>query len=203
MCILFMRTEDFERFLRFVEDHSLQNKPDAEKLQTFISWCKRSDFEEVIIRLSSESKGGWGNNFLLDFTTNRIIISKKKFIRKFVDVGYIAGMAPFPYILISNQKLKPSDLKKRLITINPEHNLKGDRSSNFFIPYSEIQEIIIRKGIQSIVTNMLGSMITTNFLSIITSSDTYDYMLPVSKNGTFEQIRYWLSIVVPANLIAS
>jgi hypothetical protein len=197
-----MRTEDFNQFLRFAEDHSLQSKSDAEKIQTFISWCKKSGFEEVIIRLSSESKGGWGNNFLLDFTTNRIIISKKKFIRKFVDVGYIAGMAPFPYMLASNQKLKPADLKKRLIIINPEHNLKGHSSSNFFIPYSEIQEIIIRKGVQTLVTNMLGSMITTNFLTINTASDSYDYLLPVRKNGTFEQIHYWLSAVVPANVIA-
>jgi hypothetical protein len=198
-----MRTEDFDQFLRFAEDHSLQSKSDAEKIQTFISWCKKSGFEEVIIRLSSESKGGWGNNFLLDFTTNRIIISKKKFIRKFVDVGYIAGMAPFPYMLASNQKLKPADLKKRLIIINPEHNLKGHSSSNFFIPYSEIQEIIIRKGVQTLVTNMLGSMITTNFLTINTASDSYDYKLPVRKNGTFEQIHYWLSVVVPANVIAN
>ena len=198
-----MRTEDFDRFLRFAEDHSLQNKSDAEKIHTFISWCKRSGFEEVIIRLSSERKGGWGNNFLLDFTTDRIIISKKKFIRKFVDVGYIAGMAPFPYMLVSKQKSKPSDLKKCLIDINTVHNLKGDRHSNFFIPYSEIQEIIIRKGVQSMVTNMLGSMITKNFLIIKTLNDSYDYMLPVSKNGTFEQIRYWLSVAVPANVIAN
>ena len=198
-----MRIEEFERFLRFAEDHSLQSKSDAEKIQTFISWCKKNRFDELIIRLSSESKGGWGNNFLLDFTTDRIIIKKKRFIRKFVDVGYIAGMAPLPFMLISEQKLKPSDLKKRLRDINPERNLKGDRSSNFFILYSEIQEIIIRKGLQSVVTNMLGSMITRNFLTINTFNDSYDYMLPVSKNGRFEEIRYWLSVVVPANVIVN
>ena len=201
-----MRAEDFERFLTFAGDHSLQSKSDAEKIQTFISWCKRSGFEEVIIRLSSENKGGWGNNFLLDFTTFRIIISKKKFIRKFVDLGYIAGMAPFPYMLVSKQELKLSDLndlKKRPIIINPESILKKDSSSNFFIPYSEIQEIVIRKGVESVVTNMLGSMITTNFLTIKTLSNTYDYRLPVSKNGTFEEIHYWLSVVVPTNVLAS
>ncbi|MFL6339454.1 MAG: hypothetical protein ACJ718_10200 [Nitrososphaeraceae archaeon] len=198
-----MRTEDFDQFLRFAEDHSLQSKSDAEKIQTFISWCKKSGFEEVIIRLSSESKGGWRNNFLLDFTTNRIIISKKKFIRKFVDVGYIAGMAPFPYMLVSKQKLELSDLKKgSAIMINPEDSLEKDSSSNFFIPYSEIREVIIRKGVESVVTNMLGSMITANFLTIKTSSKTYDYRLPVSKNGTFEQIHYWLSVVVPAKVFA-
>jgi hypothetical protein len=202
MCVLFMQLEDFERFLIFAGDHSLQAKSDVEKIKTFISWCQRGGFEEVIIRLSSENKGGWGNNFLLDFTTHRIIISKKKFIRKFVDVGYIAGMAPFPYMLVSKQNLKLSDLKKRPIVLDPKSNLKSC-SSNFFIPYSEIQEITIRKGVESVVTNMLGSMITTNFLTINTSSIIHEYRLPVSKNGTFEQIHYWLSAVVPARVLAS
>src|SRR5919202_5263345 len=142
-----MRAYDFEQFLRFAGEHSLQSKSDAEKIQTFMSWCKSSGFEEVIIRLSSENKGGLGNNFLLDFTTHRIIISKKKFVRKFVDVGYIAGMAPFPYMLVSKQNLKLSDLKKRPIVLDPKSNLKSS-SSNFFIPYSKIQEIIIRKGVE-------------------------------------------------------
>ena len=202
MCVLFMQPEDFERFLIYAGDHSLQAKSDVEKIKTFISWCQRGGFEEVIIRLSSENKGGWGSNFLLDFTTHRIIIRKKKFIRKFVDVGYIAGMAPFPYMLVSKQNLKLSDLKKRPIVLDPESNLKSS-SSNFFIPYSEIQEIIIRKGVESVVTNMLGSMITTNFLTINTSSIIHEYRLPVSKNGTFEQIHYWLSAVVPARVLAS
>jgi len=197
-----MQPEDFERFLIFAGDHSLQAKSDVEKIRTFISWCQRGGFEEVIIRLSSENKGGWGNNFLLDFTTHRIIISKKKFIRKFVDVGYIAGMAPFPYMLVSKQNLKLSDLKKRPIVLDPKSNLKSS-SSNFFMTYSEIQEIIIRKGVESVVTNMLGSMITTNFLTINTSSIIHEYRLPVSKNGTFEQIHYWLSAVVPARVLAS
>ena len=202
MCVLFMQPEDFERFLIFAADHSLQGKSDVEKIKIFISWCQRSGFEEVIVRLSSENKGGWGNNFLLDFTTHRIIISKKKFIRKFVDVGYIAGMAPFPYMLVSKQNFKLSDLKKCPIILDPESNLKKSSSSNFFIPYSEIQEIIIRKGVDSMVTNMLGSMITTNFLTINTLNNIHDYRLPVGKNGTFEEIHYWLSAVIPARVLA-
>src|SRR5919197_800840 len=197
-----MKAEEFEQFLRLAEDlHLLYDKSDKEKIQTFISWCKKSRLEEVIIRLSSETKGGWGKNFLLDFTTNRIIISKKKFFRKFVDVGFIAGMAPFPYPLVSKKNLKLSDLRNRLVTINPEDTLEKD-SSNFFILYSDIQEVIIRKGIDSVVTNMLGSMITTNFLTIKTSRKRYDYRLPVSKNGTFEEIRYWLSAVIPVKVFA-
>lgn len=193
-----MKTSKFEQFLKFAGDH-LSDKSDSQKIQTFISWCKKSGIEEVILRLSSENKGGWGKNFFLDFTTSRIIVSKKKFMRKFVDVGYIAGMAPFPYMLLS-KNLKLSDLRKGSV-INPEDTLGRD-SSNFFIPYSEIQEVIIRKGVESIVTNMLGSMITRNFLTVKTSSKKYDYGLPVNKNGTFEQIHYWLGVVMPVKVFA-
>ena len=120
-----------------------------------------------------------------------------------MDLGYVAGMAPFPYMLVSKQNLKLSDLKKHPIITDLESNLKKGSSSNFVIPYSEIQEIIIRKGVDSIVTNMLGSMITKNFLTIKTLSNIHDYMLPVRKNGTFEEIHYWLSAVVPARVIAN
>jgi hypothetical protein len=193
-----MKTAEFEQFLKFVEDH-LSDKSDPEKIQTFISWCKKNGIEEVILRLSSENKGGLGKNFFLDFTTSRIIVSKKKFMRKFVDVGYTAGMAPFSYMLLS-KNLKLSDLRKGSV-INPEDILGKDRS-NFFIPYSEIQEVIIRKGLESIVTNMLGSIITRNFLTVKTSSKKYDYGLPVNKNGTFEQIHYWLGVIMPVKVLA-
>jgi len=193
-----MKTSKFEQFLKFAEDH-LSDKSDSQKIQTFISWCKKSGIEEVILRLSSENKGGWGKNFFLDFTTSRIIVSKKKFMRKFVDVGYTAGMAPFSYMLLS-KNLKLSDLRKGSV-INPEDILGKDRS-NFFIPYSEIQEVIIRKGLESIVTNMLGSIITRNFLTVKTSSKKYDYGLPVNKNGTFEQIHYWLGVIMPVKVLA-
>jgi hypothetical protein len=193
-----MKTAEFEQFLKFVEDH-LSDKSDPAKIQTFISWCKKNGIEEVILRLSSENKGGLGKNFFLDFTTSRIIVSKKKFMRKFVDVGYTAGMAPFSYMLLS-KNLKLSDLRKGSV-INPEDILGKDRS-NFFIPYSEIQEVIIRKGLESIVTNMLGSIITRNFLTVKTSSKKYDYGLPVNKNGTFEQIHYWLGVIMPVKVLA-
>ena len=193
-----MKTSEFEQFLKFAEDH-LSDKSESQKIQTFVSWCKKSGIEEVILRLSSENKGGLGKNFFLDFTTSRIIVSKKKFMRKFVDVGYIAGMAPFPYMLLS-KNLKISDLRKTSV-INPEDTLKKD-SSNFFIPYSEIHQVIIRKGVESIVTNMLGSMVTRNFLTVKTSSKKYDYGLPVNKNGTFEQIHYWLGVVMPVKVLA-
>jgi hypothetical protein len=191
-----MKPAEFEQFLKFAEDR-LSSKSDSEKIQAFITWCKKKDIEEIIIRLSSEDKGGWGKNFFLDFTTTRMIVTKKSFVRKFVDVGYIAGMAPFPCMVLS-KNLKLTDVRKQS-AIHPEDILKSD-SSNYYIWYSDMQELLIRKGIETTVRNMVGTMIMSNFLTIKTSNKTYDFTLPVNKNGTFEKIYFWLNVALPVNV---
>ena len=191
-----MKPAEFEQFLKFAEDQ-LSGKPDSEKIQAFIVWCKKNNIEEVILRLSSEDKGGLGRNFLLDFTTMRMIVSKKSFARKFIDVGYIAGMAPFPYMVLS-KNVKLSNIRKQS-EINVEGILKND-SSNYFIWYSDMQEFLLRKGTETTVRNMVGITIMKNFLTVKTSSRTYNFTLPVNKNGKFEQIHHWLSVVLPVKV---
>jgi hypothetical protein len=194
-----MKPAEFEQFLKSAEDQ-LSDKSDSHKIQAFIAWCKKNGIEEIILRLSSENKGGWGKNFFfLDFTTQRMIVSKKRFMRKFLDLGYIAGMAPFPYMVLS-KNLKLSNVRKQSV-IDPT-DILGNHSSNFFISYSDIEGVVFRKGTESIVRNMVGTMVTTNFLSVKTSSRTYEYALPVNKNGTFEEIHYWLSVVLPVKISA-
>lgn len=192
-----MNQFEFEQFLRFADEEALSAKSDSEKIQDFILWCKKNNFEEIILRLSSEEKGGWSKNFSLDFTTTRIILSKKRFLNKFVDLGYVAGLAPIPYMILS-KKIKRSYVKKQY-NDPPEDIIKRDRS-NYYIPYSDIQQFIIRKGIETTVTNMVGTMIMKNFLTIKTADKTYDFTLPVNKNGKFEQIHFWLSVVLPVNV---
>jgi hypothetical protein len=190
-----MNQFEFEQFLKFAEEEALSTKSDSEKIQDFILWCKKNNFEEIILRLSSEEKGGWSKNFCLDFTTTRIIVSKKRFLNKFVDLGYVAGLAPIPYMILS-KKIKHSYVKKQYNDDPPEDIIKRD-PSNYYIPYSAIQQFIIRKGIETTVTNMVGTMIMKNFLTIKTVNKTYDFTLPVNKNGKFEQIHFWLSVVLP------
>ena len=192
-----MNQFEFEQFLRFADEEALSAKSDSEKIQDFILWCKKNNFEEIILRLSSEEKGGWSKNFSLDFTTTRIILSKKRFLNKFVDLGYVAGLAPIPYMILS-KKIKRSYVKKQY-NDPPEDIIKRDRS-NYYIPYSDIQQFIIRKGIETTVTNMVGTMIMKNFLTIKTVNKTYDFTLPVNKDGKFEQIHFWLSVVLPVNV---
>ena len=191
-----MKPAEFEQFLKFAEDQ-LSGKSDSEKIQAFIVWCKKNNIEEVILRLSSEDKGGLGRNSLLDFTTMRMIVSKKSFARKFIDVGYIAGMAPFPYMVLS-KNVKLSSIRKQS-EINVEGILKND-SSNYFIWYSDMQEFLLRKGTETTVRNMVGITIMKNFLTVKTSSRTYNFTLPVNKNGKFEQIHHWLSVVLPVKV---
>ena len=192
-----MNQFEFEQFLKFAEEGALSAKSDSEKIQDFILWCKKNNFEEIILRLSSEEKGGWSKNFCLDFTTTRIILSKKSFPKKFVDLGYVAGLAPIPYMILS-KKIKLSYVKKQHNDL-PENIIKRNRS-NYYIPYSDIQQFIIRKGIETTVTNMVGTMIMKNFLTIKTVEKTYNFTLPVNKNGKFEQIHFWLSVVLPVNV---
>ena len=45
-------------------------------------------------------------------------------------------------------------------------------------------------------------MIKANFLTVKTSNKTYNFEIPVRKNGTFEEIHFWLSVVLPLNLSA-
>ena len=186
---------EFEQFLKFSKD-GLSDKSNSEKIRSFIEWCKKNNMEEIILRLSSEDKGGWGKNCFLDFTTTRMIVSKKNFFRKFGDLGYI------PYKLTTKKwnVLNQSDTRKQALII-PEDVLTRD-SSNFYILYSSIDEFVVRKGVETIVHNMLGTMIKANFLTVKTSNKTYNFAIPVRKNGTFEEIHFWLSVVLPLNLSA-
>jgi hypothetical protein len=183
----------FEKFL-MESKKTLTGTSDSEKLRTFIDWCVRNNYEEVILRLSSEEKGGWARNHFLDFTTKRIIVTKKSFLTKFADLGFVAGLAPYPYLVLL--KDSKSSSMKAPVTSSPEDLLK---KYGFYIWYSEIAEFVLRKGTETLVANMFGRAIVSNFLHVKTlSGKEYDFTLPVNKNGTYEQIRYWIGVVLPS-----
>ncbi|HXG06207.1 MAG TPA: hypothetical protein VNI77_02650 [Nitrososphaera sp.] len=186
----------FERLLRESKQDP-RVKSDSEKIRFFIDWCKNNKMEEVILRLSSETKGGWASNFYLDFTTDRIIITKKSFITKFADVGYVAGLAPYPYLLLLKDS-DPSKIRKQA-RLAPSELVKNENHVDS-IWYCEIEEIILRKGIETAVANMFGRAIVANFLSIKHSKGRKcDFKLPVNKNGTYEQVYFWVNVVLPSH----
>jgi hypothetical protein len=163
-----------------------------------MDWCKKNRLEELILRLSSETKGGWGENYALDFTTKRIIISKKNFFRKFVDLGYVAGMAPYPYLVLSDN-IKNSEIMKKSASIDIEAILSSS-PSNYYFWYEDVDHIDIRKGTETIVHNMMGSAIQTNFLAITAGKKTYNFKLPTRKDGHFEKVSFWLESLIPVTV---
>jgi hypothetical protein len=184
----------FDKFLTDSRER-LNGKSDPEKISVFIDWCLKNGYEELILRISSEEKGGWAKNYFLDFTTKRIIVTKKSFLTKFADVGYIAGLAPWAYLVLLKEPKTSKNIRPQAPS-KPEDLLKGQ---GFSIWYSDISKFELRKGIETMVTNMFGRAIVSNFLRIKSSTgDDYDFTLPVNKNGTYEQIRFWISVVLPA-----
>jgi hypothetical protein len=197
---LSLNPSEFEQFLKYSQIRS-STKSDSEKISYFIQWCKDKGIEEVILRLSTEEKNWMRENTFLDFTTSRVIVSRKGFTRKILDTGFIAGMAPFPYMILTKDKKTP-DFKKE-INLNPSEII-GKDISNFFIWYSEIEELYMRKGVETTVSNMLGTAISANFLTIkATNGKEYAFRLPVSKNGPFEKIYFWLNKVIPVRVSAT
>ena len=176
-------------------------KSDSEKISSFIEWCKNKGLEEVIIRLSTEDKNWMRENYFLDFSTSRLIVSKKGFKRKILDTGFIAGMAPFPYLVLSKDRKIP-DFRKNT-NLSPVEIISSD-FSNFYVWYSDIEQLLMRKGVETTVSNMLGSAISANFLTIRkTDGKEYSFRLPVGKNGTFEKIYYWLEKTLPIRISAT
>ncbi len=184
----------FDKFLK-ESKRRLNDKSDSEKVRVFIDWCLKNNYEEIVLRISSEEKGGWARNYILDFTTSRIIVAKKSFLTKFADLGYVAGLAPYPYLVLLKDS-NPSKIRSQATT-SPEQLLKKQQS--FYIWYSDIAEFVLRKGTETLVTNMFGRAIVSNFLSIKKSSgEDYNFTLPVNKNGTYEHIRFWIGVVLPS-----
>jgi len=192
-----MNASQFQEFLTYANKR-LAGRSDSEKVAAFMAWCRDRGIEEVIARLSAEDKKWWKQSLFLDFTTTRIIVSKKSYARKFLDTGFVAGMAPFPYIVLSKD-LKTSNIRKQSL-LRPEEMLKSN-SANYYMLYSEISNFFLRKGVETTITNMLGTAIKSNFVTIRTiNNKVFSFRLPVSKNGPFEKIHYWLSVVLPIRI---
>ena len=191
-----MNQSEFEQFLNFSEKDA-RARSDSEKILSFIQWCNSKGIEEVIIRLSAESKNWTSDNYFLDFTTARLIVSTKSLRRKFIDTGFIAGMAPLPYALLA--KDNSPDFKKGT-TLDPSEIIRKARTILSF-HYSEIEEMHLRRGVETTITNMLGTAINANFLTIKTrDGERQSYRLPVSKNGSYEKMYFWLNAIAPVKV---
>jgi hypothetical protein len=194
-----MLQSEFEEFMNSNKSR-LEGKSDSEKIKLFIDWCNKYGLEELIIRLSSDGASIFDVGCFLDFTTRGIIIRKKSWFRKFVDTGFIAGMAPLPYALLSS-KLKITDITKKTLVETADVARKKEGLLSKYVPYTEVAEISLRPGLETRVTNMLGSALRQNFLTIKTmGGPALQYSLSAGKNGPYDKIYFWLSAILPIDV---
>lgn len=194
-----MLQSEFEEFMNSNKSR-LEGKSDSEKIKLFIDWCNKYGLEELIMRLSSDGTSIFDVGCFLDFTTRGILIRKKSWSRKFVDTGFIGGMAPLPYALLSS-KLKITDITKKTLVETADVARKKEGLLSKYVPYTEVAEISLRPGLETRVTNMLGSTLRQNFLTIKTmGGPALQYSLPVGKNGPYDKIYFWLSSILPIDV---
>ena len=185
-----MNIQEFNLFLKLTSKG--RENSDIQKIKMFIDWCNKNNYEEILLRLSSEKDAGLGDNRTIDFTTKRIIITKKSFMKKFLDVGYVAGMGPFPYIILSEKKHTSKIKDSAKLDVRKIMN-KSD--FEYSLDYDLVDEVIASQGSSSVVRNMFGSFITKNYLTIIADKKRYEYILPAKKNGDFYRMTHWLQVL--------
>jgi hypothetical protein len=193
-----MEFDDFKEFLDFLNHNKKDNENIVDNLLYFIEWCNNNNYEELLVRLNSEKQGELGYDSVIDFTTKRIIITRKKIINRIFEIGFVAGLGPFPYMILSKKKQQSKikdSAKLRIEKILHDQNLES------IIYYKDILKIVIKRGSNSVVRNMFGSFITKNYMTILTKNNNkYEYILPIKKNGEFNKMSYWMKSILPVEI---
>ncbi|HEX6670866.1 MAG TPA: hypothetical protein VFC05_06485 [Nitrososphaeraceae archaeon] len=193
-----MEFDDFKEFLDFLNHNKKDNENSVVNLLDFIDWCNNNNHEELLVRLSSEKQGGLGYDSVIDFTTKRIIITRKKLMNRIFELGFVAGLGPFPYMILSKKKQQSKIKDSAKLKIE---KILQDENLEFTISYIDVQKIVIKRGSNSIVRNMLGSFITKNYLTILTKTNNkYEYVLSIKKNGDFSKMFYWMKSILPVEI---
>ena len=188
---------DFETSLKQIKNNV--ERSNSQKISIFYQLCKEHNIEPIILRLSGDTKNRFTrSNYFITFTNTRIIISEKSNLRNLLDIGYIAGLGPYLYYLLSD-KVDFEDIK---IKDSFVQGLPSDSNSTkeFYIHYKEIEKIVFNHGIDTLITNMLGSAVNYNFLKIHTQKTLYNFNISAKKNGDYEKIFYWLKISLPIKI---
>jgi hypothetical protein len=192
-----MEFDDFKEFLDSLNQNKKDNENIVDNLLYFIEWCNNNNYEELLIRLNSEKQGGLGYNSVIDFTTKHIIITRKKIINRIFEIGFVAGLGPFPYMILSKKKQQSKIKDSAKLRIE---KILHDQNLEYIINYNDILKIIIKRGSNSVVRNMFGSFITKNYMTIFTKDNKYEYILPSKKNGEFNKMSYWMKSILPVQI---
>ena len=128
-----MEFDDFKEFLDFLNHNKKDNENSVVNLLHFIDWCNNNNHEELLVRLNSEKQGGLGYNSIIDFTTKRIIITRKKIINRIFEMGFVAGLGPFPYMILSKKKQQSKN--QRFSKIKNRKNFTGRKFRIYYFLY--------------------------------------------------------------------
>jgi hypothetical protein len=188
-------------FNNYLKNIKYNNKiTNSQKIHAFSQLCKKYNIEPVVLRLSGNIKNKIkSTSYLITFTTTRVIISKKGNLKSLFDIGYIAGLGPYLYYLVSD-KIKNLDEIKLKNSLIQNITFNSISINEYFIEYSDINKIVFYNGVETRISNMFGSAINDNFLKIYAKEKQYNFIIPVKKNGDYEKILYWLRMSLPISI---
>ncbi len=185
----------FNESLEQLKNNVQMSEP--QKIRSFYKLCEEFDKESIILRLSGNIKNRFTrSNYLITFTNKGIIISKKRNLQNLLDIGYVAGLGPFLHYLLSD-KVKLDDIKLKDSFVHKGFSPSNLTNDFFYINYKEISKLVFYHGVETLVTNMLGSAVNYNFLKIYTQKDSHNFIIPAKKNGGYKKIFYWLKMSLP------
>jgi hypothetical protein len=185
---------EFKTSLKQIKNNT--ERSNSQKISIFYQLCKEHNIEPIILRLSGDTKNRLiRSNYFITFTNTRIIISEKSNLRNLLDIGYIAGLGPYLYYLLSD-KVDLEDIKTKDSFVQ-DLPFDANSAKEFSIPYKEIGKLVFYHGIDTLITNMLGSAVNYNFLKIHTQKTLYNFNISAKKNGDYEKIFYWLKMSLP------
>lgn len=184
---------------------------DSQKIKMFYDLMVAQNIEPIVLRLSGYIKNKpMKIDYLLTFTPTRIIMVKKNKLRKLIDPGFVAGIGPYLYYILS-EKIEYSDIKIKdsfiskepdsaAATAAKEEEEAADTSDEVFIKYQDIKKIVFYSDTKTLVSNMLGTAVKENVLIIHTVKEKYEFILPTGKNGPYNKTVYWLKTCLPVKI---
>ena len=179
---------------------------DSQKIKKFYDLMLAQNIEPIVLRLSGYIKSKpMKIDYLLTFTPTRIIMVKKNVLRKLTDPGFVAGIGPYLYYVLS-EKIEYSDIKIKDSFISKEHDSvaagagAADTSNEVSIKYPDVKKMVFYPDTRTLISNMLGTAINENVLVIHTMKEKYEFRLPTGKNGHYDKTFYWLKMCLPVKI---
>lgn len=182
---------------------------DSQKIKMFYDLMLARNIEPIVLRLSGYIKNKpMKIDCLLTFTPTRIIMVKKNKLRKLIDPGFVAGIGPYLYYILS-EKIEYSDIKIKDSFISKEQDSAAatkeateaaGMSDEVSIKYQDIKKIVFYSDTKTLVSNMLGTAVKENVLIIHTVKEKYEFKLPTGKNGPYNKTFYWLKTCLPVKI---